>query len=154
MYNNMYKLPCNMQCKKCNSFVVSSKASSGIEGHHCQQWLAERRRRSPFIKGLTKRFGGRGPFPCHCSLWPSTPVEVGIRGTESVNFHDAPGESFQLMKSIFPPLILDILFSASWNSNVTVLLRAKAGMTWKGPSSSKPFSKSFAEWHSSVISNW
>ena len=128
MYNNMYKLPCNMQCKKCNSFVVSSKASSGIEGHHCQQWLAERRRRSPFIKGLTKRFGGRGPFPCHCSLWPSTPVEVGIRGTESVNFHDAPGESFQLMKSIFP-LNFGYTTFCLMEFKCDCLVRAKAAMT-------------------------
>ena len=34
------------------------------------------------------------------------------------------------------------------------LVRTKAAMTWKGPSSSKPFSKSFAEWHLLVISNW
>ena len=153
MYNNMYKLPCNMQCKKCNSFVVSSKASSGIEGHHCQQWLAERRRRSPFIKGLTKRFGGRGPFPCHCSLWPSTPVEVGIRGTESVNFHDAPGESFNWWNPFFP-LNFGYTTFCLMEFKCDCLVRAKVALTWKGPSSSKPFCKSFAEWHLSVISNW
>ena len=133
MYNNMYKLPCNMQCKKCNSFVVSSKASSGIEGHHLppmagwatttfaihqrpNQEVWRKRALSMSLQPLAVDTG-RSWYPWNrVSQLPW--YTWGVISTDEIH--------------IFP-LILGILLSASWNSNVTVWWGQKQGWHEKGP---------------------